>query len=207
MANKLNGHTAGTETQRVQKDGRNEGQQWQRGAGGGGSERVKGWGGNLESIRWLRWSCLHSCGGESGRNAREGTRVWVLCHKCMYYTNTTSQKELHYIPVRYLLSHCPRASSVYLHVSVRLFPPTAALGLVESSCSQRSPTSPVLRSQWRVRMGGWHRPRPCQHSSSQYSLTQLPLITSLHTKFTALLFSITGSDDGGIWLKKKKKKE
>lgn len=68
---------------------RARGQQWQLG-GGGGSERVRGWGDggerDLESIRWLSWSCLHSCGGESGGGEREGTRVWVLCHEwmCLY---------------------------------------------------------------------------------------------------------------------------
>lgn len=76
----LGGMCTGTETQTAQKSVQNEGQ-WQR---GGGSERVKGRGKSLESIRWLSWSCLHSCGSESGREAREGTRVWVLCHERMY---------------------------------------------------------------------------------------------------------------------------
>lgn len=74
--------------------------------------------------------------------------------------------------------------------------------------ARKSPTSPELRSKWRVRTGGWHHPRPCQHSSSQNSLTQLPLITSLYTKFTALYFlplALTMGFD--LKLKKRKKNE
>lgn len=64
-----------------------------------------------------------------------------------------------------------------------------------------SPTSPAPRSKWKVRAGGWHWPKPWQHSGSQYSLTQLPLVTSLHTEFMALCLLLLALTVGEFDLK------
>jgi len=162
------------------------------------ARRVQGWGGNLESIRWLSWSCLHSCGGESGKEAREGTGLWELCHELVFSYNLSPTK----ITTAYSCLNWACNSFMCLNGFGHFFLLTAPLGPVESSCSQKSPTSPQLRSKWRVRTDGWHTSRLCQHGSSHYSLTPLPLVTSLHWIHNTLLCT-TGSMSRGIWQGKK----
>lgn len=89
-------------------------------------------------------------------------------------------------------------------LSLTTKPPMATLVAQESSCSQMKPH---LRSKWRVRTGGWHRPKPWQHSSSQYCLTQPSLVTSFLTKFMALCFLLLALTVGEFDLKLKKKKK
>lgn len=186
IANNLKAHMAGTETQKDHKDGQNEGQQWQQGRGGG-SERVKGWGENLESIRWLSWSCLHSCGSESGRETRE-LGVWVLCHECVHlykhqHTNATTV---------YARSLSIWWQNLIVHVSIlsilnvfgHLVTPIAPLVAEESSCSQKSPTSPSLEVKVEGK-NGWLAP-------TQVMSTQQLSIFPLHN-FPSLLLCIPSS--------------
>lgn len=148
-------------------------------------------GGNLESIKQLSWSCLHSCGGESGREAKEGTGLWVLCHQSACSHKNKARKKNK--PTAYHHLNCPHRSFI---CAFRMKP------FELSFQAERSPTSPQLRSKQRVRTADWHRSSLCQHSSSPYSLTQLPpryffALNPQHFCFVALALSMGEFDLGG----------
>ena len=143
---------------------------------------------------WAAVACIVVGVSQAGRQEKGPGCECCATGVCVRI-NTRTQKQLRLRPVRSVfgnISNCPCEYS--LNVSWSSSSPVWLHHLERRSqvAARKKKAPPLLKpgSKWRVRAGGWHRPRPCQHSSSQCSLThtRLPLVTPLHTKFTLCFY-------------------